>query len=500
MHPTARSILLVLCLVCLPEPAFVVGATAARPLPRSTPEAQGMSSAGILAFVEEADRISDSLHSLMILRHGQVVAEGWWGPYDAASPHDLYSLSKSFASTAIGFAVQEGRLTVDDEVLKFFPEDAPAEPSANLKAMRVRDLLTMAAGHQDESLPNRDKLSPRAFLAHPVPHKPGTHFLYNTPATFMLSAIIQKVTGQTLLDYLRPRLFDPLGIENPTWDTNSHGMSLGGYGLSVRTEDIARFGQFYLQKGRWNGRQLLAPEWVAAATSRQVSNGSNPESDWEQGYGYQFWRCRTGVYRADGAFGQFCIVLPGHDAVIAITAGVKDMQAVLNLVWEKLLPAMHAGRLPRNRSAHQALMTRLQNLRVPVVAGSASSAAATAALGLAFQFPANEQKLEGITLERVGPSDTTLVLRVNGVNQRIVAGFQQWAPGRLQFAPIPERPVSVSGAWTSEDTFTLKICFTTSPYILTARLRLGERQVTWEGEYNVWFGSAKLPTLVGSLQ
>ena len=229
-------------------------------LPRSTPEAQGVSSAGILAFVDAADQNVESMNSFMLLRHGHVVAEGWWAPYRAEAPHSLYSLSKSFTSTAVGLAIAEGKLSLDDEVLKFFPDDAPAKPSNNLKSMRVSDLLRMSTGQQAE--PPRTSSEPwtKTFLAQPVPFKPGTHFLYNTSATYMLSAIVQKATGMTVLDYLKPRLFDPLGIEHPTWETSPQGISAGGYGLSIRTEDIARFGQLYLQKGKWEGQAARARE------------------------------------------------------------------------------------------------------------------------------------------------------------------------------------------------------------------------------------------------
>ncbi len=278
-------------------------------LPRSTPEAQGVAPEGVLAFVEEAEKKIDALHSLMVLRHGNVVAEGWWGPYRRDDPHVLFSLSKSFTSTGVGLAIAEGKLSLDDTVLSFFPEDAPANPSDNLKAMRVRDLLSMSTGHHADVIENFPFTDPavsqtRAFLALPVAHKPGTHFVYNTPASFMLSAIVQKVTGLPLVDYLGPRLFEPLGIRSPKWDASPKGVSLGGFGLSLTTEDVARFGQLYLQRGEWNGRRLLSAEWVDAATAREVSNGSNPASDWEQGYGFQFWRCRHGIYRGDGAFGQ----------------------------------------------------------------------------------------------------------------------------------------------------------------------------------------------------
>ena len=215
-------------------------------LPRSAPEAQGVSSPAVLDFVAASDKLIDSLHSVMIVRHGEVVAEGWWAPYRPETRHQLYSLSKSFTSTAVGMAIADGKLSLDDEVLKLFPGDAPANPSANLKSMRISDLLRMNTGHQTEPPRKADEAWTKTFLAHPVPFKPGSHFQYNTSATYMLSAAVQKATGQTLLEYLKPKLFDPLGIENPTWETSPQGISAGGYGLSVRTEDIAKFGQLYL--------------------------------------------------------------------------------------------------------------------------------------------------------------------------------------------------------------------------------------------------------------
>ena len=283
-------------------------------LPRSTPEAQGIASADILGFVQAADQQVDTMNSFMLVRHGHVVSEGWWAPYDAETPHILYSLSKSFTSTAVGLAISDGKLSLDDQVLKFFPEDAPPQPSDNLRAMRVRDLLRMATGNQTEAqlrdATTKDEPWTRIFLAHPVPFKPGTHFLYNSPGTYMLSAIVQKVTGMTVLDYLQPRLFEPLGFKNPTWVTSPQGISAGAWGLMARTEEMARFGQLYLQKGEWQGRQLVPRAWVEEATSLKTANGSAPTSDWDQGYGYQFWRCRHNAFRGDGAFGQYCIVIP----------------------------------------------------------------------------------------------------------------------------------------------------------------------------------------------
>jgi CubicO group peptidase (beta-lactamase class C family)/acetyl esterase/lipase len=334
-------------------------------LPRSTPELQGVSSAQVRSFVKAVDEQVDAMHSFMLVRHGHVVAEGWWSPEAADKPHILWSLSKSFTSTAVGLAVAEGKLDIDDKVLSFLPEDAPAEPSDNLRAMRVRDLLTMSSGHEPTPRLNNDDVWTKKFLATPVPHQPGSKFLYNTPATYMLSAIVQKVTGQTVLDYLTSRLFEPLGIEKPTWETSPQGISIGGYGLYLRTEDIAKFGQLYLQQGKWNGKQLLPAEWIAVATSKQVENAQAPSGgnpDWREGYGFQFWQCRHGAYRGDGKDGQFCIVLPQQDAVIAITAKTGNMQRQLDLVWEHLLPAFHDKPLPENPGEVEKLSSALSNL------------------------------------------------------------------------------------------------------------------------------------------
>lgn len=334
-------------------------------LPRSTPEAQGISSQSVCDFVAAADKVN-TLHSFMIVRHGHVIAEGWWKPEAADKPHVLWSLSKSFNSTAVGLAIAEGKMSLDDPVLKFFPADAPADLSDNLKAMKVRDLLTMSCGHDSESKIVDNAPTVKQFLAHPVPHKPGTHFQYNTLGSYVLSAIVTKVTGQTSLEFLKPRLFEPLGIENPKWDASPEGNSLGGYGLFLCTEDIAKFGQLYLQKGKWNGKQLLTEKWIEEATSKQVPNDQEGHSkigvDWTQGYGFQFWRCTHNAFRGDGRSGQLCIVIPEKDAVVAITADTNSFQTEMNAIWDHLWPAFGAEALPADAAAQEKLKQAVSNL------------------------------------------------------------------------------------------------------------------------------------------
>ena len=248
--------------------------------------------------------------------------------------------------------------------MELFSEFAPDHPSPHLRAMRVRDLLSMTTGHETQPDLSAGAAWERCFLGHPVPYEPGTHFLYNSAASHMLSSLVQKLTGETMLDYLRPRLLAPLGIAHPQWNANPHGVTLGGWGLSLCTEEIARFGQLYLQKGAWQGQQLVPESWVEAATSRQVSNGDEPLSDWAQGYGFQFWRCCHGAYRGDGKDGQFCVVLPEHDAVIVMTAETNTMREQLALVWEKLLPAFHPAPLAADVESEARLARMLANLSV----------------------------------------------------------------------------------------------------------------------------------------
>jgi CubicO group peptidase (beta-lactamase class C family) len=466
---------------------LLCGCTAARG--PSTPEAEGVAPSALLAFVEGAAKI-DSLHGLVILRHGRVVLEAGWAPYEPGGRHELYSLSKSFASTAVGLAVAEGRLTIDDPVLKFFPGDAPAELSANLRAMRVRDLLTMTAGHETEISSAPDRITAKAFLAHPVPREPGSHFKYNTPATFMLSAIVQKLTGQTLLEYLGPRLFEPLGIRGASWDPNAEGVSLGGYGLRVSTRDIASFGQLYLRRGDWNGRRILPESWVDLATSKQVPNGTNPASDWAQGYGFQFWRCRHGAYRGDGAFGQYCVVLPEQDAVIAITSGLKDMQAVLNLAWERLLPGFKSGELPSDPAGRAALEAALSRLQVRPAQGSAAPAAAIE--DRVYRFGANDAGIESLAW-----TGSALRLRRMGKDLEIPAGRGTWVPGRASWGAYADEPGAASAAWSSGDTLVLRQCLTETPYVLSWTLRFSGSELALTVEPNVGFGGAKKVTLSG---
>jgi CubicO group peptidase (beta-lactamase class C family) len=462
---------------------------------RSTPEAEGVSSEGILAFLDAMAEAGHELHSFMILRRGRVVAEGWWDPYGPSIPHSMYSLSKSFTSMAVGFAREEGKLQLHDKVISYFPRDLPPTVGDYLAELQIEHLLTMSVGHASE--PTGQLFGAhnwaKVFLAHPIVHAPGTFFLYNSAASYMCSAIVQAVTGQRIVDYLQPRLFGPLGIAPPNWETSPSGIDAGGWGLSLQTEALARFGQTLLDSGRWGGRQVIPAAWVTDATSFHIQQPDSsrpgrerPENDWLQGYGYQFWRCRHGAFRADGALGQFVIVSPELDALVVMTGESADMQGELDLVWNHLLPAI--GQTPLQAgAAATTLHARLRHLSLaPPPAGAFSGPTATQR----FDLESNSLGLTELGLSK--DSDgfyLTFLEGGTGTNHVIAVGVGRWREGLTALPGVPPRQIragipppgtnyriAAAGSWASPSTFTMVWRYYDTPQFDTVTYRLeGDR-------------------------
>jgi hypothetical protein len=437
-------------------------------LPRMSPESQGVSSAAIRSFIAAAKASGLDWHSFMLLRHGNVIAEGWWKPFDSQYKHTLYSLSKSFTSSAIGFLVGEGKITVEDPVTSFFKDELPATVSDNLVKMKIKHLLTMNSGHAEDTMGKMRESAnnwTKTFLALPLQFEPGTHFLYNTGATYMLGAIVHKVTGQTLETYLKPRLFQPLGITGYDWEVSPQGLNTAGYGLRVKTEDIARFGQLYLQKGKWDGRQLLKENWIEEATKYQTPSQVN-NGDWSVGYGYQFWRCTPGFFRGDGAFGQFCIVMPEQDAVLAVTSESWNMQKSMTTIWETILPGIKAGAIAENPGELQSLKSELKNLSLATPKGSVSSVSAAKYDGKKFKTDSNPY---GVTDLKFKFSNKGCILSANSPKGDISYqfGWENWEtsvnsapylfPAAGRFV-VPSKAAG-SATWIDENTLQLNLRF-----------------------------------------
>lgn len=476
-------------------------------LNRSTPQAEGVDAAALRRLVDRLDHLED-VHSVMVLRHGRVIAESWWYPHTADRPHTMFSVSKSFTSTAVGIAIHEGLLTLDDQVLDLLPDDAPADPGEHLRAMRVRDLLTMTTGHSASTMEGIDRTISlpgnrwaRAILAQPVEHEPGTHFVYNTGATYLLSAILHRLTGERLLDYLTPRLLAPLGSTRATWEQDPDGIDTGGFGLSITTEEMAAFGQLYLQGGVWEGRQLVPAGWVAAATAKQVPNGPHDWPEWNQGYGYQFWQCRHGAYRADGAFGQYVVVWPEKDLVIAMTSGLSDLQSVLDVVWDTLLPddawLGRATAAPRAPDPADAVGPSRTALRSP--AGAASTPWEELSRGVIYELEPNPRDVSALTLGRDAAGRIEVGCTIDGLDHLVRFRYGEWDLDTCSLLGAPA-DVATAAAWTDESTLRGRIVFLGTPFEWRLELRFTGDRVAVTINRNVAFGDRGLLHALGTVR
>ncbi len=315
---------------------------------------QGMSGRAAEKFFAENAKIGNMIEAVVVWKDGRVVARLAPEPYSVYDKGELYSLSKSFCSTAIGMLVDEGKMRLDEKIGDIFPKESE-NGDAKLKKATIQDLLTMRTGHAQCVMPAvaRSVDPIRAFFRQKTEFEPGTHFAYNTAATWMLSAALQKRTGMTVADYLEPRLFRPLGIVGARWNQCA-GISEGGIGLHASAEDICKLGVLYLQKGVWEGKRLLSEEWVADATYPHADNSMNGTPDWCAGYGYQIWNNAGDGFRGDGAFGQLCVVMPEKNCVVAVRALVQDMQAEVTLV-QQLAAEIGSGASEGKLPAHEPL-------------------------------------------------------------------------------------------------------------------------------------------------
>ncbi|MGL5819187.1 MAG: serine hydrolase domain-containing protein [Phycicoccus sp.] len=361
-------------------------------LPTGTPSAHGVDARGILALVDALGAGGHDPHSLLLARHGHVVARGWWAPYSAERVQLVYSLSKSFTATAVGLLVDEGRLSLGDQVFDLPDGDLPPDAvvSERYRRLTVGHCLTMATGHDTEAwtapvvrasrTASDDGTDPvlGAILAAEPEHEPGTAWAYNQVATYLAARVVRAVTGAGVLDLLRQRVLpalDPESVDRVRWHRTATGRELGWSGLHVGTDALLGLGQTYLDHGRFTGERLVSADWVDAAVAPTGLPNRDPDMgpDWHRGYGCSFWSARHG-YRGDGAFGQFVAVLPEQGVVLAITSETGDLQAVLDLVWQHLLPAFdRPRRIAGDVTADAALAERMTALSVPAPRSTAAA-------------------------------------------------------------------------------------------------------------------------------
>lgn len=438
--------------------------------PQASPESLGIPSAAIERYLDHVRDSRLELNSLMIIRHGRLAASGWWAPYSAQRLHAAHSLTKSFTSTAIGLMIHEGRIGLHDRVADLFPADMPENPSENLLEMTLWHLLTMTCGHETEAVPGDEPNYARAFLAHPVPRKPGTHYIYNSMASYMLAVLVYERTGRNLLDYLRPRILDPLGFGEVFCLRCPRGIENGGGGMYLRTVDIARMAQLYLQMGLHGGRQLIPAAWVAEASAWQVSTSGHPAGDGDHisGFGYHIWRCiPPDAYRFAGANGQFGIVIPSRDAVIAVTASSWNTAGITEGLWDILLPAMADGDLPEDPQATEHLRTRMASLKTdwasltPALRDKASEALLE---GESFAWPAGNGFTVAFRHGLVVPGISSAAFTF-GISEAVLDYVEDGTAGQLRLGldGTPREnpmvfaghtfPVLAAGSWIGDGVF-----------------------------------------------
>ena len=443
----------------------------------ATPESQGVPSEAILKFIDGCEKTFDAgdlgaMHGFVIVRHGKVIAEGSWKPFDTLNEtHMLYSHSKSFTSSAIGLLADRGKIDLDERIVDIFSNEVPAKVSENLAQLRVRDLLTMNVGKKDHLLRDGGDWV-KEFLSKDFFRKPGTGFKYDSDATYMLAAIVEKKSGMKMMDYLQKNMFDQIGITKAWTTCSPQGIPCGGWGMNMTTRELARFGQLYLNRGDWDGKRVLSSDWVSLATTRQTWSGwqnvgvkaLGEGTDWEQGYGFQFWRCRHGAYRADGAGGQYTVVIPEKDMVVSAHAGLGDFPKELDLIWDNLLPVLKDAPLAENPSAQKKLADRLAKLAIKPVEFARARKWTTP-----FEFSLRENA-RGFKSVRFDPKDgggciCTLVTRAG--EQKFPAGTGEWQKGSIR---IDTENYEGLGAYIGEHKTMASCGFVTGGFHLKAYL------------------------------
>ncbi|WP_315834825.1 serine hydrolase domain-containing protein [Bradyrhizobium prioriisuperbiae] len=469
-------------------------------LARSRPEDQGIAPRAILDFLDDVDRQGFELHSFMLWRNGHVVAEGWWSPYRADRVHMMHSLTKSVAVCAVGLAIAEGRFNLRDKVVSFFREHLPDTVDDKLAAMTVEDLLTMRTGHAhmvSGSVWRPIKTSWVAeFFKIPVVYQPGTKWVYTSAATYLLSAIVTKVTGQPLADYLKTRLFDPLGITGYQWPVGPENISPGANGLSWKTVDSLKLGILHAQNGRWNGKQVLPADWVAAVQSPHVKDT----------YGYQWWLGPDGAYYANGLFSQLSFVFPKHNAVLAITSGIPGGAGFTKLVFQHT-PAMLSASVTAHSRDGKALAARTANLRLLPQPALSSSSVVPYVSAKKYQFPENADAIKSVSLTFADKGCRFVLEDDRGIHTievglgQAVEGSTTMTGNKLHHEYQPDvMRVIASGAWRDTRTFVMIWVFVESAFRDTVECVFEGPLLRLSRSVNVNSAALDMPVLVGRAQ
>ena len=453
-------------------------------LPRSTPEEQGVPSKALVALFDSLHALPlTDMHAVVVMRHGKVIGEMYPKPYAPEYRHTMYSCSKTFVGIAVGLAIEDNRLRLDDRIAAIFPELLPDSVSKDLADMTVRHLLTMASGVKpDWNMRSRGTEWIRTFLSKPV-KEPGTQYAYDSMVSYMLAAVVQKVTGKKLTEYLQERVFTPMNVTEWAWEESPEGVNTGGWGVHIQPESLAKFGQLILNEGSWEGKQLVPAEWIREMCKKHRETG-------REVYGYHIWHCggHDGAVRADGALGQYVISVLDKDMVVVMTeATLGNGRDQRRLIWDVLLPHIQDESLPANKKDYQKLLKKQEGYKLAEVKGKASSAFASNWENKTIELSKNTFGWKSLKLNFGKKQVTLTVTETSGKTYELTFGYQQWMTTKFDayppysITPIDrfkglEGPYYASGsyAWISKEELQLKVHYVNWVSALEITFRLDE--------------------------
>ncbi len=457
------------------------------PLTATTPENIGVPSEAVRRFLERLQDKRLCMHSVLMLRHGALAVEAYWKPYDRNTTHRMYSTSKSFVSVAIGILIGEGKLRLDDPVAKFFPDKAPHDLHPYVAKTTVRDLLMMATPHLygQCTYSRADKDWADTFFRTPPTHLAGKIFSYDTTATVMLCIILRRIAGVELMAYLRPRLFDAVGISDGAWCVETPcGHEWGGSGVICTPRDLAKFAMVCMNRGRFGGKQLIPEDYIVAATSRQIDNSvAETDAEHQLGYGYQFWRTRNNGFACRGMGSQLAVCLPDQDFILVTTGDTQAVPAGASLIyealWDEIYPHLTRGdSLPANRAAHARLTGAIGGLSLLTAQGASTSPTAAAVSGKTYVMSENRMGIRNIRFEFKGDTGTMNYENATG-NHTLHFGFghqhKQHFPETHYYGRRIGVPSGVgyvchtSAGWVMDNSLVV-YCYATDDYLGTLRM------------------------------
>lgn len=468
---------------------------------RAKPSELDVDASRIIAFLDDVTDAGLDLHGFMLHRRGRVVAEGWSWPYGQDRPRVLHSVAKSFTACAIGLMLAERRFSLDDKVVSFFPEALPAHVDDKLAAMTIENLLTMRTGHDVATSGAKWRLVETSWIAEffriPVIHRPGTTYLYTSAASYMLSAIVTRVTGETLHDYLKPRLLEPIGMSGESWDIGPDGVNPGGNGLTARTADMLKLGILHAQHGVWQGRQILPAEWVASATRAHGPGGST--------YGYHWAIKPRGAFSALGVFGQMAIVFPSHGAVLAITSAIGHSSELMPHV-ERHFPQALLGADKDGGDADARLVARLTSMR-RIRPMTSVALPGERPVGIRrYRITSNAAGVREIAFEFASEHCTVRLEDGTGTH-RITVRLDGWLEGRTDMPgwdlhhgyALSEAPVVAGARWLGPTTFEMTWIFVETAFCDTVRCEFDGNLLRYRRSVNVNSGRLDQEELAGEL-